>query len=195
MGRHGGGLTRTRPTAFAPTCSEPIRPLGLRMAYCLALCAAAMAVAAAPCLADDVTKTDEVGDVRFYEIPNGPGGPLVGFDVPVHRNGDLRRAYVRYGEKRIRVVMRFRELRRREPVLGVQGRLRWPARGQFDYGEAVIGSPRWIQFNASTFTADDDVTRRTSTSTASTPSSTRTTTVRSRASPDAYSTGEAVCRT
>lgn len=126
------------------------------MAYCLALCAAAMAVAAAPCLADDVTKTDEVGDVRFYEVPNGPSGPLVGFDVPVHRNGDLRRAYVRYGEKRIRVVMRFRELRRREPVLGVQDRLRWPARGQFHYGEAVIGSPRWIQFNASTFTADDD---------------------------------------
>lgn len=58
--------------------------------------------------------------------------------MPDRRNGDLRRYVVRYGEKRIRVALKFRELTRKEPVLMIQGRFRWPEGGQWAYTEAVI---------------------------------------------------------
>jgi hypothetical protein len=115
----------------------PVRALGLRIATCVGLAAAAVAVAA-PAVGEDLTRVDDVSDVRFYELPDRPGAPLVGTDVPGHRDGDLRRVWVRYSERRIRVVMRFRDLRRHEDVLLVQGHFRWGNRSGFEYGEAVI---------------------------------------------------------
>lgn len=114
-----------------------MRTRGLRLAAHGALVGATLSLAG-PASAGDLSNADPVADVRFYDLSEGIEAAVPGTEVPEHRNVDLKRFSVRYGEKRIQVALKFRELKRVEPVLMVQGRFRFPGRGQLSYAEAVV---------------------------------------------------------
>lgn len=91
-----------------------------------------------PARADVLSGADEAGDVVFYDVTNGVDEALPGTTVPARRYPDLTRYTVRHGAQRIRVRMKFRDLRRREPVLVFSARFRWPESGALQYAEAVV---------------------------------------------------------
>ena len=93
---------------------------------------------ASPASAGDLSSVDPAADVQFYDLSEGIEAAVPGTEVREHRDGDLKRFSVRYGEKRIQVTLKFRELTRTEPVLMVQGRFRFPGGGQLNYAEAVV---------------------------------------------------------
>lgn len=114
-----------------------MRTRKLHLAVCTALAAMTLGIVS-PARAGDLSNVDPAEDVRYYDLAEGIEQALPGTVTPDHRNGDLRRFSVRYGENRIRVGLKFRELTRAEPVLMIQGRFRWPGGGQLNYAEAVI---------------------------------------------------------
>jgi hypothetical protein len=91
-----------------------------------------------PASADELSSVEAREDVRHYDLAEGIDSALPGTVLPDRHDGDLRRYSVRYTEKRIRVVLKFRELTRTEPVLAIQARFRWPGGGQLNYAEALI---------------------------------------------------------
>ena len=91
-----------------------------------------------PANAGELSSVDSREDVRHYDLAEGIDSGLPGTVMPDHHDGDLRRYSVRYTEKRIRVVLKFRDLTRTEPVLTIQARFRWPGGGQLNYAEALI---------------------------------------------------------
>ena len=113
-----------------------MRARNIAVSVCVAVMGATLVIAS-PAFAGDLSKGDPAGDVRFYDLSQGES-PLPGTELPEHRNGDLKRASVRYGEKRIRVALRFRELDRSEPVLMLQSRFQYPGGGQLNYAEAIV---------------------------------------------------------
>jgi hypothetical protein len=114
-----------------------MRTRGLRLAmHGLAL--GATLSLASPAIAGDLSNVDSAADARFYDMSRGVEAAVPGTMVPERRNGDLRRFFVQYGEKRIRVALKFRELNKTEPVLMVQSRFRFPGSGQLNYAEAII---------------------------------------------------------
>jgi hypothetical protein len=114
-----------------------MRIQGLRLAVCGAMVGATLSLAS-PANAGGLSNVDPATDVRYYDLAQGIEAAIPGTRMPAHHNGDLRRFSVRYGEKRIRVALNFRELTRTEPVLMVQGRFRFPGSGQLNYAEAVV---------------------------------------------------------
>ena len=118
-----------------------MRTRGLGLAAYGAMVGVALSLAG-PASAGDLSTLDPPADVRFYDLTQGIEAAVPGTEVPDHRNADLRRFSVRYGEKRIQVVLKFRELKRTEPVLMVQGRFRFPGGGQLNYEEAVVTATR-----------------------------------------------------
>ena len=114
-----------------------MRTRGLRLALWGVTLGATLSLAS-PAIAGDLSSVDSGGDVRFYDLSQGVEAAVPGTQVPERRNGDLTRFAVRYGERRIRVALKFRELDKTEPVLMVQGRFRFPGGGQLNYTEAVI---------------------------------------------------------
>ena len=118
-----------------------MRTRGLRLAAYGAMVGAALGLAG-PASAGDLSTVDPAADVRFYDLSQGIGAAIPVTEVPEQRNADLRRFHVKYGEKRIQVVMKFRELKRTRPVLMIDGRFRFPGGGQLNYEEAIVTATR-----------------------------------------------------
>lgn len=96
-----------------------------------------------PASAEELSKADSTGDVLRYDTPGGfDSDDVTVTSVPRHRNGDLKRFRVNYGEKRIKVVFVFRELDRSDPALLIMASFQFPDDSQLDYSEAVIRTSR-----------------------------------------------------
>jgi hypothetical protein len=120
------------------TYSAAMRVRELRSAACSALVAVTLGIAS-PAHAGDLSNVDPAKDVRYYDLAEGVEASLPGTVMPERRLGDLKRFTVRYGEKRIRVVLKFRELTRAEPVLMIQSRFQFPSpEGGLNYAEGII---------------------------------------------------------
>jgi hypothetical protein len=113
----------------------------MKLAACGALVGVALGLSG-PASAGDLSTVDPAADVRFYDLSQGVEAAVPGTEVPEQRNADLRRFHVRYGEKRIQVVLKFRELKRTQPVLMIEGRFRFPGGGQLNYEEAIVTATR-----------------------------------------------------
>lgn len=109
----------------------------LRLVVSVALAALTLGVVG-PASAGELSHADPAKDVRYYDFSQGIEAAMPGTKLPHHRNGDLRRFSVSYGAHRIRVVLKFRELRRTRPVFVVSARFRWEGGGQLNYAEAVV---------------------------------------------------------
>ena len=109
----------------------------LRLAVSVALAALTFGVVG-PASAGELSHADQAKDVRYHDFSQGFETAMPGTELPRRRNGDLRRFSVSYGAQRIRVVLKFRELRRTQPVFVVSARFRWAGGGQLNYAEAVI---------------------------------------------------------
>ena len=81
-----------------------------------------------PANAGELSSVDSREDVRHYDLAEGIDSALPGTVLPDRHDGDLRRYSVRYTEKRIRVVLKFRELTRTEPVLVTSSRVVYGSR-------------------------------------------------------------------
>lgn len=114
-----------------------MRMVRLRVAGCIALAVAAFGTIG-PASADTMSGTDTAGDVLHLDTSEGFEQALPGTREPRRRDGDLTGYTVRHGAKRITAVLRFRELRRNQPVLQVVGRFRYPQRHQLEYNELVV---------------------------------------------------------
>jgi len=114
-----------------------MRARDIAVRACVAGVGATLGVAS-PAFAGDLSKGDSPGDVRLHDLSQAGESPFPGTEVPEHRNGDLKSASIRYGEKRIRVALRFRELDRSEPVLMLSNRFQYPGGGQLNYEEAIV---------------------------------------------------------
>lgn len=120
-----------------PYCLPVTQPMHRLRNLCSALIIAVVTALlfAQPAHAERLSANDATRDVQFIQPPDTPDAPA---DAPDHANGDLKRYAIRYGEKRIWILLKFRELDRSEPLLVLGGAFRFPGHGQLNYSEAVV---------------------------------------------------------
>ena len=136
-----------------------MRTRGRRLSVCGAALAAVVTLAS-PAIAGDLSNVDPTADVRFYDLTQGVDAAVPGTEVSEHRNGDLKRFSVRYGERRIQVALKFRDLNKTEPVLMIEGRFRWPGGGQLNYAEAIITATKANRSGTARMTTTTDCTAK-----------------------------------
>lgn len=87
---------------------------------------------AQPARAEQYVAHDSRRDIEYYDLLDVGSKPVA---VPDHQNGDLTRFTVRYGNKRVWLVLKFRELRRSDPFLGAGAQFFYPTPVQYEYSE------------------------------------------------------------